>query len=78
MGIGEDIDQLQVLEDKVDGLIKKLTSLRAENHSLSEKVQIQEERLGDLTTQIETLKSSRDQARQKIVTLLEKIEQLDI
>lgn len=78
MNIGEEIDQFQVLEEKVDKLIELLTTLKNEKESLIEKARMQDEKMADLTGQLEKLKSSRDQARQRIVSLLEKIEQLEI
>ncbi len=73
-----DIDQFQVLEDKIEGLIERIRILKKENESLSEKAQIQEERLADQNEQILRLKESRDGAKQRIVSLLEKIEHIDI
>jgi uncharacterized coiled-coil DUF342 family protein len=78
MNIEEEIDQFQVLEEKVDKLIELVATLKNEKNSLIEKAQVQDEKIADLTGQLEKLKSSRDQARQRIVGLLEKIEQLEI
>ena len=74
---GEEIDQFQLLEDKVDKLIDMIKTLKNENESFTEKFQIQEERLTDLTNEVEGLKSVRDKARQRIVSLLEKMEQIE-
>ena len=38
--------------------------------------QIQEEKLADLTKEVESLKSGRDKAKQRILSLLEKMEQI--
>ncbi len=73
-----DNDQFGLLEQKIDGLIRLVRKLKTENDSFTEKFQIQEERLTDLSQQVETLKSARDAAKQKIVSLLEKIEQIEI
>jgi FtsZ-binding cell division protein ZapB len=73
----EEIDQFQLLEQKIDKLITTIKNLKTEKESLNEKLQIQEERLTDLTREVEGLKSGRDKARQRIVSLLEKIEQID-
>jgi FtsZ-binding cell division protein ZapB len=73
----EETDQFQLLEEKIDKLITTIKSLKTEKESLNEKLQIQEERLTDLTREVEGLKSGRDKARQRIVSLLEKIEQID-
>ncbi|MCD6306425.1 MAG: cell division protein ZapB [Deltaproteobacteria bacterium] len=73
----EDADQFQLLEEKIDKLIGTIRTLKAEKESLAEKVHIQEERLADLTREVEGLKAGRDKAKQRIVSLLEKIEQIE-
>jgi septal ring factor EnvC (AmiA/AmiB activator) len=73
----EEIDQFQLLEQKIDKLITTIKGLKTEKESLNEKLQIQEEKLTDLTREVEGLKSGRDKARQRIVSLLEKIEQIE-
>jgi hypothetical protein len=74
----EEMDQFQVLEAKVDLLIKFVTSLKKEKESLLEKLHIQEEKIADLTSELETLKGSRDKAKQRVLSLLEKLEQIEI
>jgi len=73
----EESDQFQLLEEKIDKLIATIRTLKTEKESLSEKLHIQEERLTDLTREVEGLKAGRDKARQRIVSLLEKIEQIE-
>jgi FtsZ-binding cell division protein ZapB len=72
----EGVDQFQLLEDKVDYLIEMIKSLKREKESFAEKFQIQEEKLADLTKEVEGLKSGRDKAKQRILSLLEKMEQI--
>jgi uncharacterized coiled-coil DUF342 family protein len=78
MGTAEDMDQFQLLEEKVDSLIKYIASLKKENESLAEKLHIQEEKLADLMHEVEQLKAARGKVKQRVVTLLERIEQVDI
>ncbi|MBL7204045.1 MAG: cell division protein ZapB [Desulfobacteraceae bacterium] len=73
----EGVDQFQLLEDKIDNLIEMIKSLKREKESFAEKFQIQEEKLADLTKEVEGLKSGRDKAKQRILSLLEKMEQID-
>ena len=40
MEIGEEIDQFELLEKKIDGLISLVSSLTREKDSMAEKVQI--------------------------------------
>ena len=78
MNTEAEVDQFQLLEEKVDRLIDMIAELRREKEALAEKAQIQDERISDLTSQLETLKSSRDRAKQRIISLLEKMEQIGI
>lgn len=73
----EEIDQFKLLEEKIDKLITTMKTLKAEKESLHEKCQIQDEKLTNLTREVEDLKLGRDKARQRIVSLLEKIEQIE-
>ncbi len=71
-------DQFLLLEEKIDSLIQLVMALKSEKESFTEKYQIQEEKLANLIGQIENLKADRDRAKQRIVSLLEKIEQIEI
>jgi len=80
-----DVDQFQLLEEKVDSLIALIIDLRNEKEDLrnekerlAEKVQIQERKITELTEQAGTLDANRDKAKQRIVSLLEKIKQIDV
>lgn len=75
---GEEKDQFEILEMKVDSLIRFAGSLKKEKESLLEKVGIQEEKIADLSGEVEKLKSARDKAKQRVVFLLEKLDQIDI
>ena len=72
----EGVDQFQLLEDKIDNLIEMIKSLKKEKESFAGKFQIQEEKLTDLTKEVDGLKSGRDKAKQRILSLLEKMEQI--
>ena len=74
----EEMDQFQILEAKVDSLIKFAHSLKKEKESLLEKLHIQEGKIADLISELETLKGSRDKAKQRVLSLLEKLEQIEV
>jgi uncharacterized coiled-coil DUF342 family protein len=76
MNSEEEIDQFQLLEEKIDGLIELIAALKREKVSLAEEVQIQQEKLADLTEQVNRLRGIRDSAKQRIVSLIEKIEHI--
>ena len=52
--------------------------IKREKEPLVEKINIQEEKIADLTKEVEHLKGIRYKAKQSIVSLLEKIEQLEV
>ena len=72
------IDQFALLEEKIDGLIGYLNSLKKERASLAEKIQVQEEKIAALGREVEQLESSRNAARQRTLALLAKMEDLDL
>ena len=78
MDTSGEVDQFQILEEKVDKLIQFVIALKREKETLAEKVQVQAERLADLTDQLEGSRTARDGAKQRIAALLEKMEQIDI
>ena len=73
----EETDQLKILEEKVEGLIEKIMSLKGDKEALKEKLDIQDEKIADLSQQVENLKSVKDMAKKRIVSLLEKIELIE-
>jgi FtsZ-binding cell division protein ZapB len=52
--------------------------LRKENELLMEKINSKDGKIVDLTGEVEHLKASKDRAKERIVSLVEKIEQLNI
>lgn len=73
-----ELDQFQLLEERVDSLIQFIEAFKKEKESFNEKIRIQEEQIKDLMVEIELLKQARDRAKRMISSLLAKIEQLDI
>ena len=71
-------DQFQLLEKKIEEFIDSITALKREKEFLADKAKTQEEELADLTRQLDDLKKTRDDAKLRIVSLLEKIEQSGI
>lgn len=77
MSSEENIDQLQLLEEKIDSLIELIKSLKREKESFGETSRLQEEKIITLTQQVESLNSGKDRAKQRIISLLEKIEGIE-
>ena len=73
-----EIDQFQLLEEKVDSLIQFIEVYKQEKESLSEKIRLQEKKIAGLTGDMKQLQGARDKAKQMISSLLSKIEQLEL
>ncbi len=73
-----EFDQFQLLEDKIDALIVLIAELRKENGVLTEKIQVQDKEISELTQQVEGLKATRDKAKERVISLLEKIKEVDV
>ena len=72
-----EIDQFELLEEKVNSLILLIADLKKENGSLSKKVGEQEYKVNELTEEIKLLKANREKAKKRVLSLLEKIEQIN-
>ena len=78
MATEDQAGQFQLLEDRVNALIRLVESLRSEKAGLSGQLSTQEKRVSDLSTEVEQLKEASDEARRRIAALLEKIEHLEV
>ncbi len=74
----DEMEQFELLEKKIDSLIELVNELKKERKLLTEKIQIQDEKVADLTEQVNNLKTIRDKAKNKIASILEKMEQIDV
>lgn len=71
-------DQFQLIEERVDSLIRFIEAYKKEKESLIEKIRLQEGKIADLTSDMELLEGARDRAKQIVSSLLAKIEQLKL
>ena len=74
MGFHE-IDQFVLLEQRVEALISLVSSLKEENAALERRVQEEGERLRSLEKEMESLRAEREAVRERIATLLGRIEE---
>ncbi len=72
MGLKE-IEQFELLEQKVEKLISALGSLNEQKIMLERKASTQEQELGALRSEIDTLRADRETVQKRITSLLEKI-----
>ncbi|RLC29003.1 MAG: hypothetical protein DRH37_08425 [Deltaproteobacteria bacterium] len=72
----EDLDEFQLLENKIDALVDLVSRLRNEKARLSEQLAVQEGKAAELTDRIDRMEANREKAKQRISAMLEKIEQI--
>ncbi|PKN65278.1 MAG: hypothetical protein CVU57_10530 [Deltaproteobacteria bacterium HGW-Deltaproteobacteria-15] len=75
---GDEVDQFELLEEKIESLIRYVGSVRKEKEELAQKIHSQEEKITALTSEVERLRLSKEKAKQRIVTLLEKMAPLGV
>ena len=73
-----EVDYFKVLEEKVGLLIVQISSLKDERGKLREKILQQQKTIADLSNEVEKIRGNRDKARERILNILNKIEQMDI
>ena len=78
MSLDNNVDQFKLLEDKIDNLIQILAALKKENESFSDKFELQETKIADLNKQVNAMNGDKDKTRQKIVSILDKIDKVDL
>jgi FtsZ-binding cell division protein ZapB len=74
----QEIDQFELLEDKVNSLIQLISDLKKEKDYLTEKLQAQETKFNELSNEVEALRANKEEAKIKVISLLEKIEQIEV
>ena len=74
----EEMEYFDTLEEKVENIITQLISLRDERQSFKKKILEQERNLANLNAKLENFMQIKDKARQKIESILDRIEQLDV
>jgi hypothetical protein len=74
----EELEQFDLLEEKVVKLVSLVSTLREEKDGLEERVKRQEESMASFAREIEALRADRELVREKIVTLLEKMEACNV
>jgi FtsZ-binding cell division protein ZapB len=71
----DELDQFELLEQRVEALISLVNSLKEENVTLERRVQEGGEELRSLKKETEGLMAGREAVRERIARLLRKIEE---
>jgi hypothetical protein len=77
METSEEIGPFRVLEKKVEALIVYTASLKQEKERLVEKLHTEEKKTRKLMNEIKELKAVKVNVKQRVATLLERIERVD-
>ncbi|UCF57523.1 MAG: cell division protein ZapB [Deltaproteobacteria bacterium] len=77
MGLDE-LNQFGLLEQRIESIVSLVRSLKEEKVNLEGRLQSQEEEIDSLTNEMEMLKTDRELARKRLVTLLEKMEEYNL
>ena len=72
-----EMDQFELLEEKVNSLIQLMSDQKKEKKYLTEKIQAQERKIDELSKQVKKLEANREKAKKRVISLLEKIEQIN-
>jgi uncharacterized coiled-coil DUF342 family protein len=78
MELTTDTDYFKLLEDKIGELINKMQGFKNEKESLLKTIDDQKSQIDTLTNELKDLRESKNQAKERITTLIEKIDKLAV
>ncbi len=78
MEFNAETDYFKLLEDKIGELILKMQEMKDERESFTKTIDDQKVRIDTMTRELEELKESKQQAKKRITTILEKIDKLAV
>lgn len=73
-GAAMDLDEIRILREKIQALIRSNHELQRERQSMAERLRLREKQLGELKQRCELYERSRKEAYQRITAIIEKIE----
>ncbi|MBN1907039.1 MAG: cell division protein ZapB [Deltaproteobacteria bacterium] len=71
-------DYFKLLEDKINDLINRIQEVKAEKDSYLKTINEQKSRIDILTDELTALRESKKQAKERITTIIEKIDKLAV
>ena len=78
MEITAENDYFKLLEDKIGELINRMQEIKDEKESFIKTIDEQKIKIESLTTELNELKESKQKARERITSILDKIEKLAV
>ena len=73
-----DTDYFKLLEDKIGELINKMQEFKNEKESFIKTIDDQKSQIDTLTNELKDLRESKNQAKERITTIIEKIDKLAV
>ena len=78
MEIATETDYFKLLEDKIGELINRMQAMKDEKESFIKTIDDQKIQIDTLTNELKDLRESKNQARERITTIIEKIDKLAV
>ena len=78
MEFDTETDYFKLLEDKVSRLITKMQEIKDEKESFLKTIDDQKSQINTLTNELKDLRESKNQAKERITTIIEKIDKLAV
>ena len=78
MDFTEENDYFKLLEDKIGELINRMQEIKGEKESFIKTIDEQKIRIDTLTTELNELKENKQKAKERITSIIEKIEKLAV
>jgi len=78
MELTNETDYFKLLEDKISELINKMHAMKEEKESFLKTITDQKSQIDALSNELKDLKDSKNQARERITSLIEKIDKLAV
>lgn len=69
------LENLEILEQKITGLLELVSTLRKDNEELAIKLKEKEEEVHGLKQEMEYLLGEKEQVKQKVKHLIERVEE---
>ena len=76
MEIATETDYFKLLEDKISKLITKMQEIKDEKESFLKTIDDQKNQINTLNNELNGLRESKNQAKERITTIIEKIDKL--
>jgi len=78
MELTAETDYFKLLEDKIGELINKVQQMKDEKESFIRTIDDQKSRIDTLTDELSEMRENKNKARERITTIIEKIDKLAV